>query len=73
MVKCRGSSDLMKRLALVYCIASLYRVHGRKYNVFLFNSLVQLISGIPDKDVDALLDEMVSGKLNPAYFDSYEL
>lgn len=73
MAHSKGSSDLMKRLSLVHCIASLYRAYGRKYDMFLFNALVQLVSGISEKDVDILLNDIVMGKLSPAFFDSYEI
>lgn len=73
MAQGNRSSDLMKRLSLVYSIAALYNVYGRKYDMFLFNTLVQLVSGISEKDVDVLLNDIVTGKLNPAFFDSYEV
>lgn len=73
MAHSKGSSDLMKRLALVHCIASLYRVYERRYDMFLFNALAQLVSEIPEKDVEVLLNDIVMGKLNPAFFDLYEI
>ena len=66
-----STPDLMKRLSLVYSIASLYRAYGRRYDMFLFNRLVQLVCGIPEKDIDRLMGRIVMGKLNPAYFDTY--
>ena len=73
MVKSNRSSDLMKRLSLVHCVAALYRVYGRKYDIFMFNALIQFVCDISEEDVDILLNQIVTGKLNPAFFDSYEV